>query len=118
MALWCPDAGKHLPPGHRHECKRHKEEEVSVFNNILVVCTGNICRSPVGEALLKQALPGKTVHSAGVGALVDHPLLKSAFGLQDTDQVVGFIYIGTAARELPERSRLSVDDFLSDWHAQ
>lgn len=52
------------------------------------------------------------------GALVDHPLLKSAFGLQDTDQVVGFIYIGTAARELPERSRLSVDDFLSDWHAQ
>lgn len=52
------------------------------------------------------------------GALVDHPLLKSAFGLNDTDQVVGFIYIGMAARELPARSRLSVDDFLSDWHAQ
>lgn len=49
-----------------------------MFNNILVVCTGNICRSPVGEALLKQALPGKTVHSAGVGALVDHPVEPTA----------------------------------------
>lgn len=52
------------------------------------------------------------------GALVDHPLLKSAFGLAATDQVIGFIYIGTAARELPARSRLSVDDFLSDWPAE
>ncbi|NVN56148.1 low molecular weight phosphotyrosine protein phosphatase [bacterium Scap17] len=49
-----------------------------MFNNILVVCTGNICRSPVGESLLKQALPGKTVHSAGVGALVDHPVEPTA----------------------------------------
>lgn len=49
-----------------------------MFNNILVVCTGNICRSPVGEALLHKALPGKTVHSAGVGALVDHPVEPTA----------------------------------------
>ncbi|MBO1518818.1 protein tyrosine phosphatase [Oceanisphaera pacifica] len=43
-----------------------------MFNNILVVCVGNICRSPTAEFLLKQALPHKTVHSAGLGALVDH----------------------------------------------
>lgn len=49
-----------------------------MFNNILVICTGNICRSPVGEALLRKALPGKTVHSAGVGALVDHPVEPTA----------------------------------------
>ncbi|MBJ6907403.1 low molecular weight phosphotyrosine protein phosphatase, partial [Vibrio cholerae] len=24
-----------------------------MFNNILVVCVGNICRSPIGERLLK-----------------------------------------------------------------
>ncbi|MFA0067601.1 protein tyrosine phosphatase [Vibrio breoganii] len=44
-----------------------------MFNNILVVCIGNICRSPIGEELLKQALPNKQVTSAGLGALVDKP---------------------------------------------
>ena len=40
------------------------------MNNILVICIGNICRSPMAEALLKRALPGRTVRSAGLGALV------------------------------------------------
>ena len=43
-----------------------------MFDNILVVCVGNICRSPTAEFLLQQALPNKTVHSAGLGALVGH----------------------------------------------
>lgn len=43
-----------------------------MFNDILVLCTGNICRSPVAEAMLKAHLPGKHVESAGLGALVDH----------------------------------------------
>lgn len=42
------------------------------FNNILVVCVGNICRSPMAEALLKQRFPDKHIESAGVGALVGH----------------------------------------------
>lgn len=42
------------------------------FENILVVCVGNICRSPMAEALLKQRFPEKTIASAGVGALVGH----------------------------------------------
>lgn len=41
-----------------------------MFNTILVVCTGNICRSPIAEGLLKAALPGKTVFSAGTMAMV------------------------------------------------
>ncbi len=40
-----------------------------MFNNILVVCVGNICRSPSGEHLLKKFLPNKNISSAGVGAL-------------------------------------------------
>ena len=44
------------------------------MKNILVVCTGNICRSPTGEYLLKKGLgDGYNVMSAGLGALVDHP---------------------------------------------
>lgn len=42
------------------------------FENILVVCVGNICRSPMAEALLKQRFPEKNINSAGVGALVGH----------------------------------------------
>ncbi|EMB7756303.1 TPA: protein tyrosine phosphatase [Serratia marcescens] len=44
-----------------------------MFDSILVVCVGNICRSPTGERLLKQALPHKKIASAGLGALVDKP---------------------------------------------
>ena len=45
-----------------------------MFNSILVVCIGNICRSPVAERMLQQMLPEKEISSAGVGALVDHPV--------------------------------------------
>lgn len=49
-----------------------------MFNRILVVCTGNICRSPIGERLLRKYLPEKKIDSAGVGALVGHPADHSA----------------------------------------
>ncbi|PPK21650.1 protein tyrosine phosphatase, partial [Klebsiella pneumoniae] len=41
-----------------------------MFNSLLVVCTGNICRSPIGERYLQKLLPNKIVASAGTGALV------------------------------------------------
>jgi len=37
-----------------------------MFNKILVVCIGNICRSPIGEKLLAELLPAKQVTSAGI----------------------------------------------------
>ena len=44
-----------------------------MFNSILVVCTGNICRSPMGERLLRQQLPGRQVTSAGIFGLEGCP---------------------------------------------
>lgn len=42
--------------------------------SILFVCTGNICRSPVGEAALRSLLPGTvTISSAGTHAAVGRP---------------------------------------------
>ncbi|HBY2313136.1 protein tyrosine phosphatase [Klebsiella pneumoniae] len=49
-----------------------------MFNSILVVCTGNICRSPIGERILKQLLPTVQVDSAGTAALIDHNADNSA----------------------------------------
>ena len=41
-----------------------------MIGSVLVVCVGNICRSPMGERLLARALPGVTVTSAGIAAVV------------------------------------------------
>jgi protein-tyrosine phosphatase len=37
-----------------------------MFNKIVVVCIGNICRSPYGEAVLQKMLPEKYISSAGI----------------------------------------------------
>jgi len=47
-----------------------------MFERVLVVCVGNICRSPMAEALLRARLgrrPRFDVSSAGVSALVGRP---------------------------------------------
>ena len=41
-----------------------------MISSVLVVCVGNVCRSPVGERLLAQACPKLRVESAGINALV------------------------------------------------
>src|ERR1019366_2380653 len=53
--------------------------------HILVVCTGNICRSPMGAALLKHALAGQPeplrslrVASAGVASRTGEPASANA----------------------------------------
>lgn len=46
-----------------------------MFDSVLVVCAGNICRSPTAEYVLKQKLVGKnvSVSSAGLTALEGKP---------------------------------------------
>jgi protein-tyrosine phosphatase len=56
-----------------------------VFSRILMVCLGNICRSPMAEALLAARLSGlgvrATVESAGLRALVGQPPVPLAQAL-------------------------------------
>lgn len=70
-----------------------------MFDSILVVCTGNICRSPMAEALLSHQLQdaGKRVASAGIGALVGRPADPLA---QEVMQEHGYDISGHRGRQL------------------
>ena len=43
-----------------------------MFKSVLVLCTGNICRSPYAKAVLKHRATGVSIDSAGLSAMVDH----------------------------------------------
>jgi len=69
---------------------------------LLVVCTGNICRSPAIERLFRSAFTGGSgidVHSAGTGALVGEPIQPPMARLLDRHGVDAG---GFAARALAE----------------
>ncbi|MGP4789267.1 low molecular weight protein-tyrosine-phosphatase [Psychrobacter sp. 1Y11] len=63
------------------------------FDNILVVCVGNICRSPIAAALLKKQYPEKQIDSAGLSALVGNPVdpnsqqVMTAYDIDMSDHV-------------------------------
>lgn len=54
-----------------------------MFSNVLLVCVGNVCRSPIAECLLRNALPGTgtVVGSAGLAALAGQPMDATAAAL-------------------------------------
>ncbi|WP_251976378.1 low molecular weight protein-tyrosine-phosphatase [Salinicola avicenniae] len=54
-----------------------------MFDRILVLCTGNICRSPVAEALLRARFPERQIASAGLGALVGEGVEPTARALAE-----------------------------------
>ncbi|MDC5067767.1 low molecular weight phosphotyrosine protein phosphatase [Acinetobacter baumannii] len=53
------------------------------IKNILVVCIGNICRSPMAEYFLKQQYPQLNIESAGISGLIGYPAdSKAQFCMQ------------------------------------
>lgn len=59
---------------------------------ILTVCTGNICRSPLAEQLLKSAFQGVEhieIDSAGTQAMIDHPMPEHSLKIALDNKVAG-----------------------------
>ena len=71
--------------------------------NILIVCTGNICRSPIAEQILRERLHQAApdghfrVRSAGTQALVDRDMTPEAL---DQSQRYGGLKTSHVARQL------------------
>lgn len=76
------------------------------FENILVVCVGNICRSPMAEALLKQSFPEKNIDSAGVGALVGHAADPAAIKIMQQQNIDITSHV---AKQIDENLALKAD---------
>ena len=68
-----------------------------MFDSILIVCVGNICRSPIGERLLKELLPHKDISSAGISALVGNSADAKAINVANAH---GLSLNGHVARQL------------------
>ena len=57
------------------------------IQHILVVCVGNICRSPMAEYFLKQQFPQIDIESAGLSALVGQFADSKAISCMDQHKI-------------------------------
>lgn len=57
-----------------------KAKGIALIKRVLIICIGNICRSPTAENLMRDALVESDieVRSAGLSALVDNPIEPTA----------------------------------------
>lgn len=85
-----------------------------MFNRILIVCIGNICRSPMAEGLLKDWFANNhittQVSSAGLAAMVNRsaaPLSKSMLQARHID------ISGHKAKQLTEQMVIDSDLILT-----
>lgn len=84
-----------------------------MFKRVLIVCVGNICRSPTAEYLLRDRLGASSdvqVSSAGLGALVDRPIDGIALELLQENGIDGG---GHRARQLTPELLRSADLVLA-----
>src|SRR5690348_175806 len=87
------------------------------MKNILFICTGNICRSPMAEGILRHAVKGRgdyRVASAGLGALENQP--ASAYAVQALKEL-GIDISGHRSRMLTPEMVQQADYILGMTHS-
>lgn len=60
--------------GHRAAVVTDTAEDSRPVRSVLFVCTGNVCRSPFAERLLRARAPGPAVASRGTLSLIGHAM--------------------------------------------
>lgn len=84
--------------------RERRRLEAGAVPRILTVCTGNICRSPLAEVVLRARLDDLpvAVHSAGIHALVGHGMTPQAINLATQAEVDVAVAEAHRARYLVE----------------
>ncbi len=80
-----------------------------MFDSILIVCVGNVCRSPMAEKILEKLCPEKKIASAGLKALVGHPADMDANMVAKKS---GLTLDGHVARQITPRMCVEFDLIL------
>ncbi|POT56159.1 protein tyrosine phosphatase [Citrobacter amalonaticus] len=70
-----------------------------MFDSVLIVCTGNICRSPVGERYLRHLFPKKKIDSAGTRACTG---LAASYQMKEVAARYGLSLAGHTGTPLTE----------------
>ncbi|MGM8886006.1 low molecular weight protein-tyrosine-phosphatase [Psychrobacter sp. 1U2] len=81
-----------------------------MFNTILVVCVGNICRSPMAAAWLTEKYAQKHIESAGLSALVGYHADATA---QEVMRAEGLEISKHIAKQINEQLVMSADLILT-----
>lgn len=81
-----------------------------MFDSILVVCVGNICRSPMAAAWLANRYTEKNIESAGLAALVGQPADSKA---QQVMRAEGLEISEHVAKQVSEELVMSADLILT-----
>lgn len=82
-------------------------------------------KTPVVEQILSAGAAAQQMQLAanalGYGSIwltgpnAHHPLVNQALGIAETDQIVGFLYMGTSSIDTPSPRRPKVEDHLEEW---
>jgi nitroreductase len=95
----------------------------------LVIVVSAVVRAHSKVPAVEQVLAGGAaahaillaLHARGyagiwrTGTAAYDPQLKRAFGLSESDALVGFIYAGTPASPAPRLTRAAPEEFASEW---
>ncbi|ASA56351.1 low molecular weight protein-tyrosine-phosphatase [Vibrio gazogenes] len=79
-----------------------------MFENILVICAGNICRSPYAAERLRRLMPSHTVHSAGL--LTEKSGLVGASAAPEAQAIARSLGIDLTAHQAQPIHATMVDD--------
>lgn len=98
---------------------------------MLLVVVASICEHPTVPAHEQLLAAGCAAHAIlyaahaqrigavwRTGALAEYPVIKAGLGLEDNEQLIAYMYLGTPINSLRKAPEVDPTDFLSTWPAR